>query len=290
MFLTPDKIRTVAIAGRTLTINEKIIPDNMVAPKDVASHIRKGQPMKPRALLGGNGKPKGVNIHNTNMITAASGTNAAEQYSRATFNGNMAGVVVHFYVWRKEIWQLLKETERGWHATDGSSRRSSQRAGEMIGGNLDTIAIEAIGADAETTETTALLTAHLLKTHNLVPDTDVYTHKYFYPVKFCPAYILPNWSGFMAQVADFYNVKEGDGFFRVQCDAFKTWDLAVNQYYKLIRDGYKPMMVQADGFFKVQVDAFRNESGADTRGAELKSRGYNIYITTKAGVPVSMAV
>ena len=46
-------------------------------------------------------------------VRVASGTNAAEQYTRATYNGNMSGVVVHFYVWDTEIWQNLREDERG---------------------------------------------------------------------------------------------------------------------------------------------------------------------------------
>ena len=136
-FLIPDKTITLAIGDRTLTVHQKIIPDDMVAPRNVADWVRKGQPMKPREQVGPNGRPLGVCIHNTNDIRVASGTNAAEQYSRATFNGNMAGVVVHYYVWRDEIWQLLRLDERGWHAADGRTRRDGRRPGQRIGGNLD---------------------------------------------------------------------------------------------------------------------------------------------------------
>jgi len=290
-FLTPDKIITAKIGNEALTINQKIMPATYLAPWYVASHVQKGQPMKPCALLAGTGKPKGITVHNTPMITAASGTNAAEQYCRSTYNGNMGGVIVHFYVWRSIIWQLLEETERGWHATDGSTRRISQRKGETIGGNLDTIAIECIGADAESEDTTAKLAAYLLQPHSLIPDTDVYNHRYFYPIKYCPAYILPHWEDFMGQVAGYYNTgtAENDGLYRVQCDAFQDWDYALAQYQRLVADGYKPYMITADGYFKVQVDAFQKKSGAETRAAELKAKGYNTYITTKAGVPVSMA-
>ena len=70
--------------------------------------------MKPCAKLNnGTGKPKGITVHNTGDIKVTSGTSAAEQYTRATFNGNMSGVVVHFYVWDDEIWQNLREDERG---------------------------------------------------------------------------------------------------------------------------------------------------------------------------------
>ena len=66
-FLTPDKIRTETIGGKTLTINQKIMPANYPAPKDVASYVKKGQPMKPCALLAGTGKAKGSTVHNTPM-------------------------------------------------------------------------------------------------------------------------------------------------------------------------------------------------------------------------------
>ena len=47
-FLKPDKIVTTE---NGLTIKQKIIPDSLRAPKDVASWIRKGQKMKPCAKL-----------------------------------------------------------------------------------------------------------------------------------------------------------------------------------------------------------------------------------------------
>jgi N-acetylmuramoyl-L-alanine amidase CwlA len=203
-FLTPDKIITTP---NGLTIKQKIIPDSLVATKDVASHVKKGQKMKPcKKLSDGTGKPKGITVHNTGDIKVASGTTAAEQYTRATFNGNMSGVVVHYYVWKTDIWQNLREDERGWHAADGTSRRKSQRLdGSKIGGNLDTIAIECVGNNAQSEETTAKLVAHLCYKHGLNPATDVYTHKYFYPSKNCPVYILPHWSTFLNNVKKFYN-------------------------------------------------------------------------------------
>lgn len=203
-FLKPDKIVTTP---NGLKINQKIIPDSLIATKNVASHIKKGQKMKPcKKLNDGTGKPKGITVHNTEDIKVASGTNAAEQYTRATYNGNMGGVVVHFYVWEREIWQNLNENERGWHAADGSTRKKSQRSdGSKIGGNLDTIAIECIGNNAKSEDTTAKLVAHLCQKYGLNPETDVYTHKYFYPKKNCPVYILPHWSTFLKNVKKYYD-------------------------------------------------------------------------------------
>lgn len=190
-FLTPDKIITAKVGGDTITIKQKITPDS--ARKPDGSRVKAGA-----KLNGGTGIPKGVTVHNTGDIKCASGTTPAEQYARATWpNCNMKDVAVHFWVWHSEIWQQLSESERGWHAADGSTRRSSQRAGETIGGNLDTISIECIGADAESEDTTAKLVAYLLKKHGLSPATDVYTHKYFYAKKTCPVYFRigrPSWT------------------------------------------------------------------------------------------------
>ncbi|HRR77837.1 MAG TPA: hypothetical protein P5191_13660, partial [Ruminococcus sp.] len=49
----------------------------------------------------------GVTIHNTDWIKTASGTTPAEQYTRATVNGNMNDVRVHFYVDDVCAWQNL---------------------------------------------------------------------------------------------------------------------------------------------------------------------------------------
>ena len=205
--LSPDKTVTTT---NGLKIKQKIIPDSLRATKDVASWCKKGGKMKPCAKLCGTGKPKGITVHNTNDINTAAGTTAAEQYTRATYNGNMGGVVVHYYVYESDIWQLLDNSEQGWHATDGASRRKSQRGGsDTIGGNVDTIAIECIGNKATSEDTTAKLVAYLCVKHGLNPGTDVYAHKYFYPSKNCPVYILPHWSTFLANVKKYYDALTG---------------------------------------------------------------------------------
>ena len=208
-FLIPDRTRVETLpGGQTVTVNEKIIPDSMVAPKDVASYVKKGQKMKPCFPLGGDGKPRAITIHNTGDIKVAAGTNAAEQYARATLNGNMGGVVVHYYVWHSDVWQLLAESERGWHAADGASRRTDH-TGKQTGGNIDTIAIEVIGKDEESVETAKKLAAAICIRHGFDPAIHLYTHNYWmYGVdamktgvsKNCPVYILPTWPSFVADV------------------------------------------------------------------------------------------
>ena len=57
------------------------------------------------------------------------------------------------------------------------------------------------------------------------PKTDIYTHKYFYPKKNCPAYILPHWNTFLSNVQKYYyaitgkaiapTVKHGDTLWKI---------------------------------------------------------------------------
>ena len=214
-FLRPDRTWNIEVDGRKLEVNERIIPDSARSPRQIAAHVPAGGRMKPGTLLGGDGRPRAITIHNTDDITVPTGTNPAEQYSRATWpNANMRGVVVHFYIWRHHIWQNLALSEQGWHASDGSSRREAKRAGERIGGNVDTIAIEIIGALEETNQTAAMLAAWLLHEYGLKPHTDLYTHNYFMGMterivqgarKNCPLFILPDWDGFVSRVAGYYS-------------------------------------------------------------------------------------
>lgn len=159
------------------------------------------------------GKVIGVTIHNTGAITTASGTTMAEQYTRATVNGNMKTVRVHYYVDDKCAWQNLPLTLSGWHAADGNGN-----------GNRRTIAIECImspsysASDQKAEDNAARLAAFLLRSHGLSID-HLYTHTHWlnvrdgktgsvdylntakHPYKMCPAYILPHWAAFKAKVA-----------------------------------------------------------------------------------------
>ena len=155
----------------------------------------------------------GVTIHNTDAIKVASGTTMAEQYTRATVNGNMNSVRVHYYVDNVGAWQNLPLTHQGWHAADGSGN-----------GNTRTIAIECIMSGKGTAEdkaaedNAARIAADLLKTYGLGIDC-LFTHTHWlnvrdgrkgtvdqlnvmrHPYKMCPLYILPHWQDFKAKVA-----------------------------------------------------------------------------------------
>ncbi len=163
------------------------------------------------------GKIIGVTIHNTDWIRTASGTTPAEQYTRATVNGNMKDVRVHYYVDNTCAWQNLPLSLSGWHAADGNGN-----------GNRRTIAIECIMSsaynvtDKKAEDNAARLAAALLKKYNLSID-HLYTHTHWLNVrdgrtgtvdqlntmhnsyKMCPAYILPHWERFKAKVQSYMN-------------------------------------------------------------------------------------
>lgn len=156
----------------------------------------------------------GVTIHNTDAISVASNTTPAEQYTRATVNGNMKDVRVHFYVDDECIWQNLPLTLSGWHAADGNGN-----------GNRKTIAIEIIGDSKKAEENGIKLAAWLLNKYNLNID-HLYTHTYWLNVrdgkkgtldslntqynkyKMCPSYILPHWQEFKAKVREKLDIKD----------------------------------------------------------------------------------
>ena len=198
--LKPDK--TTTFGG--VTVNEYLLTKHNPNRIDMPSASMEG-------------KIIGVTIHNTDWISTASGTTPAEQYTRATVNGNMNDVRVHYYVDNVCAWQNLPLTLSGWHAADGSGN-----------GNRRTIAIECIMSsayndrDKKSEDNAAKLAAALLKKYNLSID-HLYTHTHWLnvrdgksgsvdylntaknPYKMCPLYILPHWSAFKAKVQSYMN-------------------------------------------------------------------------------------
>lgn len=161
--------------------------------------------------------PLGVTVHNTGAISVASNTTMAEQYTRATVNGNMNDVRVHFYVDDVCAWQNLPLTLSGWHAADGGGN-----------GNRKTIAIEVIGDSAKAEANAVKLVAYLLNKYNLNVEDNLFTHTHWlnvrdgitgsndylntrkHPYKWCPIYILPHWSTFKANcIAELNKLKGG---------------------------------------------------------------------------------
>lgn len=165
---------------------------------------------------------KGITIHNTNDLDNVE--DDAEQYTRATYNGNMGTVRTHFYVDDLSAWQNLKLESQNWTNADGTGA-----------GNSQTISIECIMSSSNLSnhenlkayQNTAELTAYLLKLHGLTTD-DIYTHTHWLHVKdgtastreelnikphaykTCPLYIIPQWDNFINLVQQYLDGVEID--------------------------------------------------------------------------------
>ena len=180
--LKPDK--TTTLGG--VTVNEYLLTNHNPNHIDMPSVSMEG-------------KIIGVTVHNTDWISTAAGTTPAEQYTRATVNGNMKDVRVHYYVDNTCAWQNLPLSLSGWHAADGDGN-----------GNRRTIAIECIMSsayndkDKKSEDNCARLAVALLKKYKLGINA-LYTHNHWYSGKYCPAYILPHWDKFKAKVQSYMN-------------------------------------------------------------------------------------
>ena len=239
------------------------------------------------------GKIIGVTIHNTSDITTAKGTTPAEQYTRATVNGNMKDVRVHYYVDESCAWQNLPHELSGWHATDGNGN-----------GNRRTIAIECIMSsaynadDQKAEDNSARLAASLLKQYGLGIEC-LFTHTHWLnvrdgvkgdvdtlntkrnPYKYCPAYILPHWEKFKAKVQAYL---DDDELYRVR----KTWDDAKSQTgaFKSLDNAKKSC---ATGYSVFDEDGDVVHSNAEksyAKGMKVTLKDVTLYAssTAKTGV------
>ena len=246
------------------------------------------------------GKVIGVTVHNTDWISVASGTTPAEQYTRATVNGNMNDVRVHYYVDNTCAWQNLPHSLSGWHAADGSGN-----------GNRRTIAIECIMSsaynvtDKKSEDNCARLAAALLKKYNL-DINHLFTHTHWLnvrdgksgtvdylntarnPYKMCPLYILPHWSAFKSKVQSYmksgtsvsknpttkllYRVRKSWSDAKSQIGAFSSLDNAK----KACKPGYYVFDANGNVVYptKKSVDEIAREviQGKWGNGAERKKR------------------
>lgn len=164
----------------------------------------------------------GVTLHNTNDLKNVN--DDAEQYTRATYNGNMGTARIHFYVDDLGAWQNLPLDYQSWHA--GQSGKPAQYGSGK--GNSNTISIEcimksddlSIDENAKARDNSARLIAYLLNKYNLTID-NLYTHNYWVNIrngrrgtvdqlnklndgyKGCPLYIRPEWDNFKALVESY---------------------------------------------------------------------------------------
>ena len=184
--LIPDRTRK----EHGLVISEKIIPFGSRWTKDSAG-FRSGDLYKADKWMPDG--VKGITIHNTEDLENV--YDDAELYARATWpNQNMGTARVHYYIDDVSCWQLLDETEIGWHAGTGT----------FGAGNRDTISIEIImdgsgsEADRAAIERGALLAAVLLNRYGFGCDR-LHTHR-GWNGKQCPLYLLPRWEAFKEKV------------------------------------------------------------------------------------------
>ena len=259
------------------------------------------------------GKVIGVTVHNTDWISVASGTTPAEQYTRATVNGNMKDVRVHYYVDNTCAWQNLPHSLSGWHAADGSGN-----------GNRRTIAIECIMSsaynvtDKKSEDNCARLAAALLKKYNL-DINHLFTHTHWLnvrdgksgtvdylntarnPYKMCPLYILPHWSAFKSKVQSYmksgtsvsknpttkllYRVRKSWSDAKSQIGAFSSLDTAI----KACKPGYYVFDANGNVVYptKKSVDEIAREviqgkwgNGTD-RKKRLTNAGYDYNAVQK---------
>lgn len=159
----------------------------------------------------------GITIHNTDDLNNVE--DDAEQYTRATYNGNMGTVRASYYNDDLGAWKNLPDDYQNWTNTDGSGP-----------GNAQTITIECIMYSSDLTKEENLkafyncaeLTAYLLKTYGLNHD-DIYTHSHWLHIKdgvtgdrdvlnvtphsykTCPLYIIPHWDLFKSVVKEYYD-------------------------------------------------------------------------------------
>lgn len=182
----------------------------------------------------------GYTVHNTDEIKVSSQTTMAEQYTRATYNGNMGTVRVHFYVDEVEAWQNLPLEWQSWHA---GQKGKAEANGSHIG-NQATISIEVIGSSAKAEDNAARLIAWLMVQQGMGVDK-LYTHNYWCNVrngkkgtvdelnkqpdgyKGCPVYIRPHWDEFKAKVSGYLGeLTGGKTLYRIQVGAFRSKEYA----------------------------------------------------------------
>lgn len=217
-YLVPDRIFTV----NGVTVKEFFLTKHN--PNGIALPKKRSLPLG------------GATVHNTEPIKVSAQTTMAEQYVRATYNGNMNDVRVHFYVDEVEVWQALPLDWQSWHA---GQKGKADANGSHIG-NQATISIEVIGSSAKAEDNAARLIAWLMQTNKFGTDR-LFTHNYWCNVrngkkgtvdelnklpdgyKGCPAYIRPHWDEFKAKVSGCLSEQEEKNvLYRVQVGAFRS--------------------------------------------------------------------
>lgn len=212
-------------------------------------------------------KIAGITVHNTQDLENVN--DDAEQYTRATVNGNMGSVRVHYYVDDLGAWQNLPLTLSSWHAADGNGP-----------GNTTTISIECIMSNSSDSQSVkaedncARLVAYLLNKYGLTVENGLFTHLHWINVsygrkgtndylnttkcsgeKYCPIYILPHWSSFKSKVQKYLNNLKGSS---------ATNTTKIEELYRVRKSWNNPSS---------QIGAFKDLKNAK----EACKKGYAVY-------------
>lgn len=207
-YLTPSKKETTKSG---LLINEFLLSVNNPSKISLPAKRTSSQPLI------------GVTLHNTNWLDVNAATTPAEQYTRATYNGNMGDTRIHYYVDDKCAWRNFDDSYTTWHAATGGQGQ----------GNCNTISIESImrnqtdAVSVASMENTAKLIAWIFDQYGWTVEKNLYTHNYWTnwkatgvmstdldaqslkkctsstanpSGKYCPVYLLPQWEKFKALI------------------------------------------------------------------------------------------
>lgn len=236
-------------------------------------------------LPSGEIKVESITIHNTPDLVNV--YDDAEQYTRATYNGNMGDVVVTMYVDDVNGWLNMPLNSPTYHSATTK-------------GNYSSISIECImdGQTGETNEKAedncARITAYLLNKFNL-DISCVTTHKRWNG-KNCPIYILPHWDKFIervkghlctsAVVEKLYRIRTAWDNPKSQIGAYKNLNSAIelakaNQgYYVYDETGLQVYPeIKLDACVSVDLPTLRKDSkGTEVKAVQsiLSVGGYNI--------------
>lgn len=246
-FLTPDS---------TKMINNVVVKEYLLTkhnPNKIALPSK-----RQKAYLG-------PTLHNTGRIKTAAGTTCAEQYTRATVNGNMNSVRPTFYVDDKEAWQLLPLDYQSWC----SGHTGFPAAHGSDSGNSQSINIECImdgsGSveDLKARDNAARLIAWLLDNYG----GQLYTHNYWENIRI----------GRTGTINELN--KKNDGYKGCPIFIRPKWD----DFKKLV-ESYRKSAVNTSSevLYKIQLGAFANKKNAEAYLATVKKTFPNaILVTTK---------
>lgn len=241
----------------------------------------------------------GITVHNTPSITPSKGTTQSEQYSRATVNGNIPGVFVHFYVDDVEIWQNLPCNYQSWHAGSKKNGVGEPEANGSHLGNRATISIEVIGNTAKAEDNAARLVAHLMDTYGFTSE-QIYTHNYWVNIrrgaraasgedlrtkpdgyKSCPVYIIPHWQDFVSKVESYRKSQtQNSRLFYVQVGAFSSESNAKNFLNDVQKNYPNAFIKKVNKLYYVQVGAFSSKDNAERYLSTVKTKYKNAFIKT----------